>query len=183
MLVVEDRGGSAGGAVDGDDLPEELVARVEPLALFVGAVGAVLADEQDAVDGEIRAAQGQGVGRGRVDGQVLEAGLALAAEVVLGELVDVERHQVHRRAVVAAAPAVPFEEAVADVLAVGVLAVLGDDGGDPGARCFRGGGHLSLSGFRAVNREEGRCFSGCCRQTRAACIRYFHHPVQGPAGR
>ena len=171
VLVVEDRGGSAGGAVDGDDLPEELVARVEPLPLLVGAVGAVLADEEDAVDGEAAAAQGQGVGRGRVDGQVLEAGLALAAEVVPGELVDVERHQVHRRAVMAAAPAVPFEEAVADVLAVGVLAVLGDDGGDPGTRRFRGGGHLSLSGFRGANREEGRGFSGSGQQRQRASHR------------
>ena len=189
VLVVEDRGGSACCAVDGDDLPEELVARVEPLALLVGAVGAVLADEQDAVDGEAAAAQGQGVGHGRVDGQVLEAGLALAAEVVPGELVDVERHQVHFRAVVAAAPAVPFEEAVADVLAVGVLAVLGYDGRDPGARRFSGRGHSSLSGFWASDWEEG-AVSGCGRkwpagvspasviegrQTRAVGISYFHH--------
>ena len=73
MLVVEYGRALAGRAIDRGDLFEKLVARVEVLALFIVAVAAVLADEQDAVDGEGRAALRQGVGDGGIDGQFREA--------------------------------------------------------------------------------------------------------------
>ena len=58
MLVVENGCGFAGGAVDRDDLLEEFVARIEVLALGVAGVGAVLGDQQHAIDGEVVATQG-----------------------------------------------------------------------------------------------------------------------------
>ena len=51
MLVVEYGRALAGRAIDRGDLFEKLVARVEVLVLFIALVGAVLGDEQDAVNG------------------------------------------------------------------------------------------------------------------------------------
>ncbi len=50
VFVVEDGGGLAGSSEDSDDLLEELVARVEVLAFFIGRIAAVLADQKDAID-------------------------------------------------------------------------------------------------------------------------------------
>ena len=133
VLVVEYGRALAGSAIDRGDLFEKLVARVEVLALFVVAVAAVLADEQDAVDGQIGSVQRQGVGDGGVDRHVGKAGRSILAQIAFGTLIHVQRDQIHGRVVVPAVPAVAFEEAVADVLGVGVLAVLGDDAGDFGA--------------------------------------------------
>ena len=59
------------------------------------------------------------------------AGGALFGEVaVVAGLVDVERHQIHCRIMVGAVPAVAIEEAIDDVLGVGILEVGGGDGGD-----------------------------------------------------
>ena len=52
---------------------------------------------------------------------------------VVPDLVDVERDQVHGRAVMPAVPAVAFEEAVDDVLSVGVLVIGGGDRGNSGS--------------------------------------------------
>ena len=65
---------------------------------------------------------------------------AVCGQVAFGPLVDVDRNQIHRRLVVAAIPAVAFEKAVDNVLAVRVLAVFGNDGSDLGTL-----GHMGAS--------------------------------------
>ena len=94
MFVVEDRHGAAVGLEDVGHLAEELVPRIEDLAFFVFRVLTVLADDQDAVDRELRSATSQGLGDGRIDLEA-EALRTLGALVALGLLVDVERHDVH----------------------------------------------------------------------------------------
>ena len=144
VLVVEDGGGLPRGAEDVDDLHEELVARVEVLVLLVRLVLAVLADQEDAVDGQVVRAQGQGLGDGRAQLHLREALDAILGEVALGALVDVEGDDIHLGAVMAAVPAIPLEEAVDDVLSVGVLVVRGDDGGDTWAPVHRPGAFRSV---------------------------------------
>ena len=106
VLVVEYRGRFAGGAEDCGHLLEEFVARVELLPFGIVGIVAVLGDEQHAVDGEVVAAQGQRVGDGGVDVELGEARGALAAQISLVHLIDVERDQIHLGAVVAAVPAI-----------------------------------------------------------------------------
>ena len=80
---------------------------------------------------------------------------AVAAQVgVFGlwvgvDLVDVERDEVHCGPMVATIPAIAFQEAVDDVLGVGVFVVDGGDGGDLGAV-----GHGVIPG-RVVGNEFG----------------------------
>ena len=58
MLVVEDGRSFAGGSVDRDNLLEKLVAWVEMLPFLVGGIAAVLADQQNAIDGKLAAVIG-----------------------------------------------------------------------------------------------------------------------------
>ena len=102
------------------------------MAFFVAGVAAMFADEHDAVDGELGGAGGEGFGDGGIDLHAGEASGAVGGEVAVGTLVNVEGDEVHIGMVVFAVPAVAFEEAVDDVLAVGVFAVLCDDCGDFG---------------------------------------------------
>ena len=78
----------------------------------------MLADDQHAVDRQLVAAQRQGLGDRGIDLQVLEPGVALAAQVALGELVDVHRDQIELRPIVLALPAEAFENAIEDHLGV-----------------------------------------------------------------
>ncbi len=113
-----------------DDLLKELVARILRLALFVARILAVLADNDDAIDRQLAAAERQRFGDRRIHLHRREALGALAAQVAIVDLIDVERHQVHRRMMMCAIPAVAFEEPVDDVLRVGILEVRRRDRGD-----------------------------------------------------
>ena len=97
VLVVEDRNGPAIGLENVDHLPEELVARVENLPLLVVRIVAVLADDQDPIDGELRASATQGLGDCRVHLEA-EAPGSLGALIVGGLLVHVERRDLERGA-------------------------------------------------------------------------------------
>ena len=74
MLVVEDRNGPAVGLENIDHLPEELVTRVERLSFLVARIVAVFTDDQDPVDGELRAPATQGLGDCREDLEAEAAG-------------------------------------------------------------------------------------------------------------
>ena len=105
---------------DLDDLLEEFVARIVRLALFVPRVVAVLADNDDAIHREFAGAARQRFGDGGIDfiaGKRWRDRRQVFAEVPWS-LIDVERNQVHRWMMVHAVPAVAFQEAVDDVLAV-----------------------------------------------------------------
>src|ERR1051325_4775686 len=110
MLVVEHRHDAAILAKDLDDLPKELVARILFLTELVGRIVAVLADDEDSVNVEPIAAAAQGLGDGLVN---LEAELlgAIAAEIVLGELIDIGRDDIERRPMPAAIDGVAVQEA------------------------------------------------------------------------
>ena len=67
MLVVEDRHAAAVGLEHFDALLEELVARVLNLPLGVDRIVAMLADDHDAVDGQLIAAAAKRLGDRRID--------------------------------------------------------------------------------------------------------------------
>ena len=83
MFVDEDGAGAAGAAEDVDHLFKELEAGVEVLLLFVVGVIAVLADEDDAIDGELAGAEGEGAGDVGGEGDVVGGGEALADVALL----------------------------------------------------------------------------------------------------
>ena len=55
------------------------------------------------------------------------------AEIILANLIDIERNQVHRRAVVTIVPAIAFKKPIDKVLGVRIFVVDRADTGDPGA--------------------------------------------------
>ena len=117
---------------------EELVPRIQRLPFFIAGIVAVLADQEDAVDGQFARCRGERLGNGGGHGGArgtLSARAALKSPC--GSLVDVERDQVHGRMVVPSVPTVTVEKAIDDVLGVGVFVVDGDDGGDAGAGSSR----------------------------------------------
>ena len=57
------------------------------------------------------------------------ASAAFAAQIIVADLVDIERNQIEWRVMILAVPAVPVEEPVNNVLGVRVLEISGDDGG------------------------------------------------------
>ena len=97
VLVVEDRNGPAIGLEYVDHLPEELVARVENLPFLVARIVAVLTDDQNPIDGELRAAAAQGLGDCRVHLET-EAPGALGALIEGGLLIHVKRRDLDRGA-------------------------------------------------------------------------------------
>ncbi len=119
-----------------DRLFEEFVAGIKGLPFFVSRVVAMLADDQHAIDGQLVAARAERLGDRGIDRQLLESRGPFAAQVPLGELIDIQRHQVHRRTVVPRFPAKPFEESVQNHFGVRKLAELGDQRRD--ARPSRG---------------------------------------------
>ena len=78
MLVVEDGDAAAARLEDLDDLLEELIPRIERLPLVVLRIVPMLADDDDAIDGELRGPQGQRLGDGRHDRHAMPLGPARA---------------------------------------------------------------------------------------------------------
>ena len=107
MLVIEDRDAPAAGLEHVCNLAEEFIAGIEPLAHLIRWIAAVLGDEQHAVHGEFLTAQGERFGDRRIDLHLWELAGASPAQVVLGPLIDIERDEIKRRAVMARLPAVP----------------------------------------------------------------------------
>ncbi len=91
VLIVEEGHGFLAPREDIGDGLEETAARIELLALVVVGVIAVLADAQDAVDGQLLAAERQGIGDIVVDFEIVLLG-EIAAHVLIGELIDEHRH-------------------------------------------------------------------------------------------
>jgi hypothetical protein len=145
MFVVKHRHHPSTLAEDGDGLLEEAPARIEMLILFVEGVGAVLADDDYAVDGQGIAAEGERFADGREERDTVLSG-EVPTDVVLGDLVGVERGDVDAGRHSSRVQLVAFEQPGDDVVGVRPHAVLGDDGGDAFARS----GHMlgSLSGAR-----------------------------------
>ena len=135
-VVVEERRDGAGGLfVDVEDFVEEFEAGVEVLAEIVEGIVAVLADEDDAFDGELGGAEGEGFADGGIDLEAV-AGGEVAGHVVGGNLGGVEGDEVCAGRGPDVVGGVTAKEAATDDIGVGEPAVLGDDGGDP----FAGGG-------------------------------------------
>jgi hypothetical protein len=134
MFVVEDRHRAPAVLEDLDDLLEELVPRVKGLTLLVARITSMLADEQHAIDRKRAPSQGK---RLRYGGKPFHGGKFLQprpAHVIVTNLVDVDRDQIHLRVMVSAVPAIALEETIDDVLRMGVLEVRGADRGELGSR-------------------------------------------------
>ena len=154
VLVVEDRRGAVAVTKDIDDLLKILVAGIEDLSFFVLREGAVLGDQQHAVDRQAVGAAGEGLGDGGVAFQLPVATHPFAAQVVVSHLFDIQGDDLHGRPVVPAFPAVTFQEAVHDVLRVGELLIVGRQGGDPGSPVGGRAGQLRQSEGTGSGRQE-----------------------------
>src|ERR1041385_3276368 len=112
MLVVEYRHGLAVVPEYLDDLLEELVPRVFRLPFFIPRIIAVFAYEHHSIDGKLAAAERQCLGDGRTHFQRRMPRGALFAEIVVADLVDIERHQIHGWMMVRAVPAVAVQKTI-----------------------------------------------------------------------
>lgn len=118
----------------------------------------MLANDEHAVNRELRSAEREGLGDGRKQFHAVPPG-AFAAHVVFGKLLDVERHQVQRRRVMPPVPPVALEQAVNEMLPVRKLADDGRDERDPLAlrRALRSGRACARAHARArARRGTGR---------------------------
>ena len=132
-----------------------------PLGVLVVARGgdgvvAVLGDQQHAVHGQPAGAEGEGVGDGRLDREPVRGGQQ-PADVVRRPLVGVERRQLQRRVSAGAVEHVGQQQAADDDVGVGVVAVLGHDGGDPPGRRLVGWAGVPLARRGDGARTDGRC--------------------------
>jgi hypothetical protein len=91
-----------------------------------------LADQQDAIDGQLSGPPDQGLGDRGIDRQARMPRGPLLTKVFPRLLIHGERDDVHQRLMMPALPAVAVEEAVDDSLAMRCLAILGDHGGNEG---------------------------------------------------
>src|SRR5262249_34590483 len=148
------------------DLLHHLVARVEDLALVVALVVAVFADEQDALDRQLVAAAGEGVGDGAVNLDA-EIPAQFAGQVVFRLLIDIQGADVVFGNVELAAPGVAMDEPAGDVVGVRHRPIDGGKDGDglsavlggfarPGAEPARGGGPLGGRRGHAAAQGQGR---------------------------
>src|SRR5690349_5977297 len=129
MLVAKEGHRAIAGAIDVYNLTEEFVARIFCLAFFVFRVMAVLANQHDAIDGQFVTAKRKRLGNREAEPHGRMARAAFTAQIVLADLVDVERNEIERRMMILAMPAVSIEETVDNMLGVRILEIPGDDGG------------------------------------------------------
>src|SRR6185369_6756699 len=98
---------------------KKLVARIEHLAFFVARISAMLANDDNAIDREPRAAERERLRNRRVNGNVETLG-PFAAEVLRGKLIHIERDELRSRMMPLAFPAVAFEKTIDEMLRVRV---------------------------------------------------------------
>ena len=123
MLVVEHRHRAAAVLEDLHDLLEEFVPRIQRLPFLVAPVSSVLSDEHHAVDAERAPAEGQGLCNRRIQLHRWELAEASLAHIVVPDLVDVDRDEIHVGVMMRPVPAVPLEETVHNVLRMGILEI------------------------------------------------------------
>jgi hypothetical protein len=129
MFVVEYRHGPAAGFEHVHRALKELVAGVLGLTFPGPRVEAVFGDDEHTIEGQLRAAEGQGFfDRGKELHAM--AARAFPAEVALVELVDVETSQFKGRLVMTPVPAVAFGKAVKEMLGVGIFPHFGGEEGN-----------------------------------------------------
>ena len=120
MFVNKDRHSMSGGLEDLVNLSEILAAGVELLEFVVVGVVAMLADQEDGVDGELAGAESQGVGDIRAQADVVPFGLVAAEVGGVADLFDVDARDVEvgNVRVVAVVDREAVEETADDVIRV-----------------------------------------------------------------
>ena len=103
--------------------------RVVYAEVLVSRVCAVLANEDDALDSERRRASGQCLGNAWIEGDPVPFGAA-AGEVVVGELIHVDRNELDLGRAPPALPGIATDQTVEKVLSVGVSVINRADEGD-----------------------------------------------------
>ena len=171
MFVAEQWRGASAAAVDIDNLLEKFVPRPLDLTLFIARVTPVLADQQDAVNGQLPATECQRLRNRRIDLHARKLTGPVTAQIALGNLVGIERHQVHRGEMVTAVPRVTPQQTIDKMLGMRPTAVLGHDGGDlrslhaasPGDPCRSIRAAANGEGGSRLRAPSGRDGSGWCR--------------------
>ena len=119
MLIIKNGCRSAGTPIDVDDLLEILIARIKRLTSFVSRITSVFTNEQNTINSQVRAAKRQGLGDRRIDLELCMPPGSFAAQVILANLFDIQRHDIHLWSMMASLPTISLQEAVDDMLGVG----------------------------------------------------------------
>jgi hypothetical protein len=117
MFIAEDRHGSAGPSKSTNDLLHHLVSRVEDLTTLVARVVAMLANEQDSIDGKLPYVIQEGICDGAGD-VYLELAAHITGQVVVGSLIDTEGMDEMSRNMQLAITDVTLEETSREVVRV-----------------------------------------------------------------
>jgi hypothetical protein len=123
----------------------------------------MLADDQHAIDAKLWSTQRQRFRDTRINLHSVPA-FPVAAQVTLGKLVHVKRHQIHGRPMMPALPPVPFEKAIDEMLRMSVPAHFRGEEGDFLSSRARGGVLPSADGKSRRDGSETSSGSGglCC---------------------
>jgi hypothetical protein len=109
------------------DLLEELIAGILSLLIFGHRVSAMFPDDQHAIDSQLVTTAPQRLGNRRIDREAEFFG-ALAAQVVLGLLIDISSDDIQRRSIPVAIHGIPDQKAFRHVPRMGVIPPFrGDD--------------------------------------------------------
>ena len=120
MLVVEDRHRAAAAFKNFHGALKEVMTRVECLALFRAWIKTMFGDDDHAIDRKLGAAERECFFDRGINFDSMPTG-AIAAEIAVWKLIDVERGKFHGWTMMPALPAVAFEETVDEMLRVRIF--------------------------------------------------------------
>src|SRR3954469_259899 len=126
MLVIENRNRSAAGFKNRGGLLKKFVTRIERLAFLVFGIFSVLADDHNAIDGELFLPARQRLFERWINAETKSL-LPFAAEIILRKLVHIHRNDIDLGLVMRTLPAVAAEQTVHKMLAVRHFANFGDN--------------------------------------------------------
>ena len=112
-----------------DDLLKKLVTRIKLLTHLVGRILAVLPDQQDGVHGQLFAAERERFRNGRVNLEIV-FGRKISTHVLFSDLVGIHRDDSSSGLDTNVVGRVALEDATANDVGMGAIAVLGYNGRD-----------------------------------------------------
>src|SRR5262245_50608397 len=117
MFVVEHRYAAPTRLEYLHHLLEELVAWIQRLTFFITRIFTVLGDDNDSIHCELRAAERKGLLYCRMNRHTMSLGRG-TRQIVLGELIDIERNEVDVWPTPCAAPGVTEQKPIDKMLRV-----------------------------------------------------------------
>src|SRR5438270_8743569 len=116
MLVIKDGYGASATTEDLHRLLKKAVSRILHLSLWSLRIVSVLAYNYYSIDGEFPGPARKRFRDSRIDFHVRESAGAFPAQVIRGDLVDIQRNKFHRRMVMCSFPPVSLKKTVHNML-------------------------------------------------------------------